>query len=71
MVGDCSSSNCPITQQNYVDFVFSQMSAVGVTNWPSVDDVVNNWWNPILTWAAAGDNIPYSNFNDWLHFSNA
>ncbi|KAJ7493793.1 hypothetical protein FB451DRAFT_1360497 [Mycena latifolia] len=72
IVGDCASSGCPITKQNYIDFIYGAMSAAGVTTWPSsVDDVINNWWNPILKWTATGDSVPYANFNDWLHWSNS
>ncbi|KAJ7862369.1 hypothetical protein B0H14DRAFT_3444748 [Mycena olivaceomarginata] len=45
IVGSCAPS-CPITQQNYVDFVYSQMTAAGVTNWPASADVVSQWWDP-------------------------
>ncbi|KAJ6541038.1 hypothetical protein DFH09DRAFT_1031901 [Mycena vulgaris] len=72
IVGNCAPSNCPITKQNYIDFIYGQMSAAGVTVWPSsVDDVVKAWWEPIVAWTATGETIPYSNFNDWLHWSNA
>ncbi|KAJ7835088.1 hypothetical protein B0H14DRAFT_3461573 [Mycena olivaceomarginata] len=69
IVGSCAPS-CPITQQNYVDFVYSQMTAAGVTNWPASADVVSQWWDPIVQWTATGATIPYQNFNDWLHYSN-
>ncbi|KAJ7155130.1 hypothetical protein C8R46DRAFT_1296364 [Mycena filopes] len=71
MVGSCSSTGCPITQQNYIDFVYSQMSAAGVSQWPDVSIVINDWWKPITAWTATGDSIPYSNFNDWLHYSES
>ncbi|KAJ7752900.1 hypothetical protein B0H16DRAFT_1545299 [Mycena metata] len=72
IVGPCASTGCPITQQNYIDFIYSSMSAANVTEWPSsVNDVISQWWNPITAWAATGDSIPYSNFNDWLHWSNS
>ncbi|KAJ7021297.1 hypothetical protein C8F04DRAFT_1241444 [Mycena alexandri] len=64
-----AAANAPITQQNYIDFVFGQMSAASVTQWPTADYVVSNWWTPITTWAATGNSVPYSNFNDWLHYS--
>ncbi|KAJ7628012.1 hypothetical protein DFH06DRAFT_1338837 [Mycena polygramma] len=58
-VGDSSSSGCPITQQNYVDIIYNQMSAAGVTTWPSsVGEVVNTWWNPILKWTAPARVFP-------------
>ncbi|KAJ7646438.1 hypothetical protein DFH06DRAFT_1050464 [Mycena polygramma] len=72
IVGDCAASGCPITQQNYIDFIYSQMSAANVSTWPSsVNDVISQWWDPITAWTATGDSIPYSNFNDWLHWSNS
>ncbi|KIY64706.1 hypothetical protein CYLTODRAFT_424968 [Cylindrobasidium torrendii FP15055 ss-10] len=74
IVGDCAyqEGGCPITFQNYVDFVYGQLSAVNSTDWPgSVDDVAQNWWNPIKDWTATGDSIPYTNFNDWLFYSDS
>ncbi|KAJ6601615.1 hypothetical protein B0H10DRAFT_2196179 [Mycena sp. CBHHK59/15] len=73
IVGDCAwaKGGCPITQQNFIDFVYGQMSAAGTTSWPNVADVVAQWWNPIVAWTATGDSIPYTNFNDWLHWSNS
>ncbi|KAJ7921412.1 hypothetical protein B0H13DRAFT_2416777 [Mycena leptocephala] len=72
IVGSCATSGCPMTQQNYIDFVYGAMSAANVTVWPnSVDDVIKNYWDPILAWTATGDTIPYTNFNDWLHWSNS
>ncbi|KAJ7152018.1 hypothetical protein C8R46DRAFT_1197764 [Mycena filopes] len=70
IVGSCSATGCPITQQNYIDFVYGQMSAVNVTQWPDLNSVVlAQWWKPITAWTATGNSIPYSNFNDWLHYS--
>ncbi|KAJ7060404.1 hypothetical protein C8F01DRAFT_1370031 [Mycena amicta] len=60
-----------MTQQNFIDFVYGAMSAAEVTTWPSYDDVVKNWWDPIVAWTATGETIPYKNFNDWLHWSNS
>ncbi|KAJ7452705.1 hypothetical protein B0H11DRAFT_2201193 [Mycena galericulata] len=72
IVGDCADSGCPMTQQNYIDFIYGAMSAAGTTVWPSSSEyVIQTWWTPMLTWAATGDTIPYSNFNDWLHYSNS
>jgi peptidoglycan/xylan/chitin deacetylase (PgdA/CDA1 family) len=37
--------------------------------WPSSADYVKNvWLAPIQTWANTGTNIPFNNFNDYLHF---
>ncbi|KAJ7676883.1 hypothetical protein DFH06DRAFT_976191, partial [Mycena polygramma] len=73
IVGDCASSGCPISQQNYIGFVYGQMSSANVTDWPSPSDVtvVSQWWDPITAWTATGESIPYSNFNDWLHWSSS
>lgn len=32
-------------------------------------EVVEKFWQPMLEWANSGDSIPYTNFNDWLHYS--
>ncbi|KAF7378486.1 hypothetical protein MSAN_00276000 [Mycena sanguinolenta] len=70
IVGSCAP-NCPITQQNYIDFVYGQMTAAGVTNFPTSSAyVISQWWDPILQWTATGTTIPYQNFDDWLHYSN-
>ncbi|KAJ7118121.1 hypothetical protein C8R44DRAFT_673623 [Mycena epipterygia] len=72
IVGSCSATGCPMTQQNYIDFIYGSMSAAGVTEWPSsVNDVISQWWDPIVKWTATGETVPYSNFNDWLHWSNS
>ncbi|KAJ7054659.1 hypothetical protein C8F01DRAFT_1259496 [Mycena amicta] len=72
IVGSCAPSGCPMTKQNFIDFVYGQMSAASVTEWPkTVDEVTNTFLAPILNWTATGDTIPYTNFNDWLHFSNS
>jgi len=74
IVGECAwqEGGCPITQQNYIDFVYGALSAVNSTEWPSdVSQVISLWWDPILSWADTGDTLPYTNFDDWLHYSNS
>ncbi|KAJ6474838.1 hypothetical protein C8R45DRAFT_1054753 [Mycena sanguinolenta] len=72
IVGSCAPDGCPITQQNYIDFIYGAMSAANTTEWPSsVEDVITHLWQPILDWTATGATIPYTNFNDWLHWSNS
>ncbi|KAF7297376.1 hypothetical protein MIND_00971100 [Mycena indigotica] len=71
IVGSCAPSGCPMTKQNFIDFLYGQMSAAGVTEWPkTVEEVTDSFLKPILNWAKTGDTIPYTNFNDWLHFSS-
>ncbi|KAK6995928.1 chitin synthase [Favolaschia claudopus] len=68
IVMGCTS--CAITQQNYIDFYYGQLTAVNSANFPSSIDVVKAFWSAITTWAATGSTVPYMNFNDWLHFSS-
>ncbi|EIM84469.1 uncharacterized protein STEHIDRAFT_123252 [Stereum hirsutum FP-91666 SS1] len=71
IVGDCAwaDGGCPITQQNYIDFIYSALSEIGSSVYPSsVDTVTSSWWTPIVNWAATGTTIPYTNFDDWLHY---
>ncbi|THU80017.1 hypothetical protein K435DRAFT_785625 [Dendrothele bispora CBS 962.96] len=73
IVGDCAwqEGGCPITQQNYIDFVYGALSEIGTSTWPDVNNVITNWWDFIKQWTATGDTVPYLNFNDWLRFSNS
>ncbi|KAF5387381.1 hypothetical protein D9757_005729 [Collybiopsis confluens] len=73
IVGQCAwqEGGCPITQQNYIDFVYGALSDVGTSSWPDVNSVIDNWWQYITKWTATGETVPYTNFNDWLHYSNS
>ncbi|KAJ7614864.1 hypothetical protein FB45DRAFT_936253 [Roridomyces roridus] len=73
IVGSCAfaTGGCPITQQNYIDFYYGQLSAINTANFPSSNAVVIAFWNAITAWAATGATVPYLNFNDWLHFSSS
>ncbi|KAK6995938.1 chitin synthase, partial [Favolaschia claudopus] len=62
--------NSAITQQNYIDFYYGQLTAVNSANFPSSSAVVKAFWSVITTWAATGSTVPYKNFNDWFHFSS-
>ncbi|KIY47428.1 hypothetical protein FISHEDRAFT_74727 [Fistulina hepatica ATCC 64428] len=72
IVGDCAwqTGGCPMTEQNFIDMVYSSITEYGGTNWPSSAQEVIGHWNDILSWAATGTDIPYLNFNDWLHYSS-
>ncbi|TFL04317.1 hypothetical protein BDV98DRAFT_313234 [Pterulicium gracile] len=67
IVGPCADQGCPITQQNYVDFIYSSLSAVNSTQWPELIDV-ESWWRSMKEWTNTGETIPYANFNDLLHY---
>ncbi|KAJ7644905.1 hypothetical protein FB45DRAFT_1053538 [Roridomyces roridus] len=73
IVGSCAfaSGGCPITQQNYIDFYYGELTAINTANFPSSNTVVIAWWDAITAWAATGATVPYLNFNDWLHFSSS
>ncbi|KAF5355493.1 hypothetical protein D9758_006357 [Tetrapyrgos nigripes] len=73
IVGDCAwqEGGCPITQQNYIDFIFSTLGEIDTNAWPDVNNVINNWWTSIKDWTATGETVPYLNFNDWLRFSSS
>ncbi|KAK0234745.1 hypothetical protein EDD85DRAFT_845180 [Armillaria nabsnona] len=72
IVGDCAwqEGGCPITFQNYVDWFYGALSAVNATIWPEFAGVEANW-GYILDWTLTGDTLPYTNFDDWLHYSNS
>lgn len=70
IVGSCADQGCPITQQNFVDFIYSSLTAINSTHWPeSVETVVEQWWNPLKGWANAGETVPYAGLNDFLHLT--
>ncbi|KAI5886216.1 uncharacterized protein SCHCODRAFT_02643530 [Schizophyllum commune H4-8] len=72
IVGDCAwqPNGCPITQQNFIDFVYSTLTEIGSADWPSdVNKLISEGWQPLLDWAQTGDSIPYTNFNDFLHYA--
>ncbi|KAJ7624380.1 hypothetical protein FB45DRAFT_82299 [Roridomyces roridus] len=68
-VRNCTT--CAITQQNYIDYYYGQLTAINSANLPSSSAVVKAFWAAITAWAATGDTVPYKNFNDWLLFSSA
>ncbi|KAL1712910.1 hypothetical protein EV715DRAFT_259034 [Schizophyllum commune] len=71
IVGDCAwqPNGCPITQQNYIDFIYGTLSEIGSGDWPSsVDTLLSEGWQPLLDWAKTGETIPYTNFDDFLHY---
>ncbi|VDC06336.1 unnamed protein product [Peniophora sp. CBMAI 1063] len=72
IVGSCaySSTACKITKQNLIDLVYGAISAESSAVWPSSSDALTDTYiTPIFTWTATGSKIPYTNFNDWLHYA--
>lgn len=73
IVGACAYApgGCPISSQNFIDLIYRELSSIGSNNWPaSAAQVLSLWWGPILGWTAQHSTIPYTNFNDWLHYSS-
>ncbi|KAH8827292.1 hypothetical protein DL96DRAFT_1242709 [Flagelloscypha sp. PMI_526] len=72
IVGDCAWDQpqaCPITQQNFIDFIYNQIQQTQGKDWPSSADVVIGWYKYITDWTKTGDTIPYTNFDDFLHYA--
>ncbi|EJF64942.1 hypothetical protein DICSQDRAFT_159903, partial [Dichomitus squalens LYAD-421 SS1] len=76
IVGECAwaSGGCPITQQNFIDLVYSAISqeTADTPVYPdSADTLIKYYLKPIFDWTAFSPDagIPYTNFNDWLHYS--
>ncbi|KAI0062638.1 hypothetical protein BV25DRAFT_1915793 [Artomyces pyxidatus] len=78
MVGSCAyaSGGCPVTWTDYVNYFYNTIQATNTGDWPSSGDAVLGWWADIATWTGfcTGTNcvdgqIPYTNFDDWLHYS--
>jgi len=71
IVGDCAyaAGGCPISQQNYIDFYYRTLTQLNSSAFPSSNTVIA-WWSAIASWTATGNTIPYTNFNDWLHYSS-
>ncbi|KAI0672489.1 hypothetical protein C8Q78DRAFT_754944 [Trametes maxima] len=71
IVGDCAwqEGGCPITQQNFLDLLYSSIGTESSPVWPdNVDDVNKYYIGNLLKWTNTGDSAPYTNFNDYLHY---
>ncbi|KAI0317873.1 hypothetical protein OF83DRAFT_93727, partial [Amylostereum chailletii] len=57
IVGSCAydEGGCPITQQNFIDLVYSAISGAGLTIYPNVDDLITYYIQPLITWANTGE----------------
>ncbi|GJE99106.1 hypothetical protein PsYK624_153520 [Phanerochaete sordida] len=71
IVGPCAwaPGGCPVQPKDFVKFYYDTLLDMGSFNLPPVRTVVG-WWYSIISWTATGSQIPYKNFNDWLHYSN-
>ncbi|KAI0640410.1 hypothetical protein C8Q79DRAFT_451101 [Trametes meyenii] len=67
IVGGCGSS-CSITPQNFLDLIYGAISTESSPIYPdNVDDVNKYYIGNLIKLINAGDNVPYANFNDYLH----
>ncbi|KZV71275.1 hypothetical protein PENSPDRAFT_751834 [Peniophora sp. CONT] len=74
IVGDCAwaEGGCPITEQNFIDLVYGAISDTTQGPYPdSAQQLIDDYIQPIFDWTAfdISAGIPYTNFNDWLHYS--
>ncbi|VDB99707.1 unnamed protein product [Peniophora sp. CBMAI 1063] len=73
IVGDCAwaEGGCPITEQNFIDLIYSAISSAGGPYPDSTETLVNYYIKPVFDWTGCdlSAGIPYTNFNDWLHYS--
>ncbi|KAH9851153.1 hypothetical protein C2E23DRAFT_261168 [Lenzites betulinus] len=80
IVGACAfqPGGCSLTWQPFVDWFYNTIQATGTNLYPASGDDVLDRWQEIATWTGfcSGDRcvdgaIPYTNFNDWYHFSSS
>ncbi|KAI0365298.1 hypothetical protein BV20DRAFT_767203 [Pilatotrama ljubarskyi] len=80
MVGECAfqPGGCSLTWQPFVDWFYNTVQATGTNIYPDSGDNVLSWWADIATWTGfcegnecADSAIPYTNFDDWFHFSSS
>ncbi|KAF9036890.1 hypothetical protein BDZ89DRAFT_1061580 [Hymenopellis radicata] len=70
-----SKANAPHLNYNIYasivgDCAWQEGGSIGSTAWPSsAEDVITQYWNPINEWTNTGATIPYTNFDDWLHYA--
>ncbi|VDB93400.1 unnamed protein product [Peniophora sp. CBMAI 1063] len=74
IVGDCAydTKACPITEQNLLDLVYSELSKAGATIWPADgSEVLADVVAPVIEWASGSytGTVGYTRFNQWLHVS--
>ncbi|KAI0745058.1 hypothetical protein C8Q76DRAFT_20921 [Earliella scabrosa] len=72
IVGECAwqEGGCPVTRQNFIDLVYSAIDEIGTGRWPSsADAVVSMGWDRVSAWTKTGEEIPYLNLNDFLHYA--
>ncbi|KAG1731380.1 hypothetical protein EDB19DRAFT_1912504 [Suillus lakei] len=67
-----SNGNSYMTQQNYVDAYYYQISITPGGSYPDDVAYIIDQWLTIAAWTGfcATDNIPYSNLADWLEYSS-
>ncbi|KAF8963177.1 hypothetical protein BDZ97DRAFT_1822163 [Flammula alnicola] len=80
-----SNGSDVITQQQFIDFYYGTIASINATiatynqsvhvstpEYPSSADAVIAWWQNVVAWTGfcATSSIPYSNFADWIEYSN-
>ncbi|KAI0819149.1 hypothetical protein BC628DRAFT_1333748 [Trametes gibbosa] len=80
IVGQCAfqTGGCSLTWSAFVNWYYSVIQSTNTNLWPASGDDVQARWADMATWTGfcAGTNcadgaIPYTNLDDWLHYSTA
>ncbi|OAX40705.1 hypothetical protein K503DRAFT_842437 [Rhizopogon vinicolor AM-OR11-026] len=68
-----SNENSYMTQQNYVDAYYREISITPGGTYPDDVSIITAQWDTIAAWTGFCDteNIPYENLADWLEYSGA
>ncbi|KAH7927215.1 hypothetical protein BV22DRAFT_1007506 [Leucogyrophana mollusca] len=68
-----SGGNSYISQQNYIDAYYHEISITPNGTYPDNVEYVIGQWLAIAAWTGfcSTENIPYSNFADWLEYSSS
>jgi len=63
-------NRCSITGNDYMNYYYSQLSAVGTTSWPeSSQAVIDKFWTPLAKWTSFPQGtVPYTNVQDYFKF---
>lgn len=63
-IGDAHKGNWP----RWVSHSFLEGLSNADAYYSSVDVLISQGWDKLLDWTKTGDTVPYTNFNDFLHY---
>jgi len=73
LVGSCAWANggCSLTTQAFVDLMYSSLSEVGSSVYPSDSGaLISTYWSPVVQWTGftSSSAVPYTNLKDYLKY---